>query len=207
MRTLNGVLFDELPFPAGHDLLHYFSMCHAEILERCRQLEEIAPASNSSSSPARGSKVEFEQKLASLQRFFGESSAVHHDDEELLFFPMLRAVIVENELGNDMQSLINTLYADHIAIDQLWHSVRTILENLRVGRKVEDISDVGRFAALHRHHIGREESGILPFARRYLNAAQLSELGNAIASRHSALRRAADEAASVPHTNGKGPPS
>lgn len=161
----------------GSDPLHYFAACHTAIRLRCSSLEQLVDADEDLASPAMRVQID------GLVHFFEGPSRAHHEDEELFFFPCMCALRLDHDQRLDLIALIASLEGDHHELDTLWREVRAYLQAARDGSARDARSIVATFVATQRHHMNREDTGVLPVARRYLDQQSLLAIGAAIAER------------------------
>ncbi len=158
--------------PVQPDALQYMSTTHAAILLNCLRLEQYArPPARRAALPA--------ALLAQIIAFFDNEVALHHrvEDEEL--FPRLLALHLPLSDMRELRALVAALGDDHRMLDTLWRDTRPQLIEIAAG-KPSPLPDMATFAASYRQHLKREDAGILPFARRYLDGMELAALARAI---------------------------
>lgn len=161
----------------GGDPLHFFAACHAATRARCSLLEQLAEADDDLASPAKAAQIE------GIVNFFEGPALKHHEDEEMFFFPRVRDLRLDQDQRLDLISLIASLEGDHRELDTLWREVRALLQVVREGGIGDMRAVVATFVATHRHHMNREDTGVLPLARRYFDQQSLFAIGAAIVER------------------------
>jgi hemerythrin-like domain-containing protein len=165
----------------GADPLDYFAACHAATRTRCSLLEQLVSGNHDLASPVSTAQID------GIVRFFEGPARAHHEDEELFFFPFLCQLRLNQDQRLDLISLIASLAGDHRELDTLWREMRATLQVVRDGG-VRDVRAIAAtFVATHRHHMNREDTGVLPVARRYLDQQSLRTIGTAIAERQRRL--------------------
>jgi hemerythrin-like domain-containing protein len=161
----------------GADPLQYFAACHAATHVRCSSLAQLVEGNEDLASPAKAVEID------GIVRFFEGPARVHHEDEEKFFFPRLSVLRLDQQRHDDLVGLIVSLESDHRELDTLWREVRAYLRAVREGGVRDVRALVATFVATHRHHMNREDTGVLPIARRYLDQDSLRAMGAAIAER------------------------
>jgi hemerythrin-like domain-containing protein len=160
--------------------------CHGRIRQNCERIERIAAHIDT-----KGADQEARDAAHAVVRFFDTAGAAHHRDEEEDLFPALLASVTREELAG-ARALIDELRADHENLDRAWHDMRRALLLLAaVGNDGLTVGYAREFRALYEHHIAREESAMLPLARRVLDPAIAKHLGVRMAARRGVKRRAA----------------
>jgi len=164
---------------AGFD--HPFDMldgCHGRIRENCGRIERIA-----AHLAGNGADEEARDAAHAVVRFFDTAGAAHHRDEEEDLFPALLASVPCEELAT-ARALIEDLRADHQKLDRAWQEMRrSLLLLAAIGNTGLTVGRAHEFSALYEDHIAREESEMLPLARRVLEPAITHHLGTRMAAR------------------------
>jgi pyridoxamine 5'-phosphate oxidase len=127
-------------------------------------------------------------RAAMIVRFFDVDAREHHADEELIFFPRLLALDIDAAAKDELVALLDVLSKDHHALGEAWQPLRQLLLNIIDGKTQWVDADVTTFVTLHHHHLHKEDSSVLPFARRHLSNEALQELRGAIVARHSEIQ-------------------
>ena len=164
---------------AGFDApLDMLSACHARIEKQCATLRRLVRHLDE-----RGVDQDARQAAANVMRYFDTAGRDHHADEELDLFPAL----LESMAGSDpvcLRDITQTLTHDHRELDAVWQALRPQLERVALGEaSALDTAAVDEFAVRHTRHIAREESELLPMAKRLLSEEQLQEIGKAMRAR------------------------
>ncbi|MBU6260613.1 MAG: hemerythrin domain-containing protein, partial [Burkholderiales bacterium] len=111
----------------------------------------------------------------------------HHADEEVDLFPALDAAtrgLDDAALRRSTAALIDALTAEHRELERQWQALERALDALAESRPATlDGAAVERYAGLYARHIEREESALLPLARRLLGPAELDRIGRAMRQR------------------------
>ena len=126
-------------------------------------------------------------RAAMLVRFFDVDAREHHADEELIFFPRLLALDIDAASKAELAALLEVLAKDHRALNEIWQPLRRSLLNIIGGNTDWVDVDVTTFITLHHHHLHKEDSSVLPFARRHFSDDALQELRGAIVVRRSEI--------------------
>lgn len=126
--------------------------------------------------------AEAQQAASKVLRYFDLAAPLHHEDEELHVFPLLR------QQGREgLAAQLDRLEADHRALAALWAELRVwLLQVQAAAAQPADarITDAAaQFSALHAAHIALENTHIFPAAQACMNAAQLAAMGQDMAAR------------------------
>jgi pyridoxamine 5'-phosphate oxidase len=160
--------------------------CHGRIRQNCERIEKIAAHVASV-----GVDAEARDAAHAVVRFFDTAGATHHRDEEEDLFPVLLVCAPRDERAA-ARVLIDELRADHLRMDHAWRDMRrSLLLLAAVGNDGLTAERAREFRALYERHIAREESQMLPLARRVLEPAMAKSLGVRMAARRGVKRRAA----------------
>ena len=161
---------------AGFEVpLEMLSACHGRVERQCQTMLRLVPhiAANGPDQAAR-------EAAQNVMRYFDTAARHHHADEEQDLFPALLRTAPDAGRAR-LGELIDTLLAEHRALEQAWLQVRAKLETISLGRKPElGANEVGRLVDLYASHIAREEEELLPLATRLLDEAQLDAVGRAM---------------------------
>jgi hemerythrin-like domain-containing protein len=133
-----------------------------------------------------GSDADARATAGHVMRCFDEDCPMHHDDEEVDLFPMLRAATPAAERAR-VEGLIAALVAQHRDMHAVYDALRPQLAAVVDGRLgAIDQALVDRLHSLCVAHVEHEEVELFPFARAHLDAAALERLGRAMAARRNA---------------------
>lgn len=131
---------------------------------------------------AHGADAQAQQAASKVLRYFDLAAPLHHEDEELHVFPLLR-----QQGGADHAAQLDRLEADHRALAALWSELRVWLLQVQAGEAQpadEPTTDAaGQFSALHAAHIALENTRIFPAAQACMRAAELEAMGQDMAAR------------------------
>jgi hypothetical protein len=134
----------------------------------------------------RGSDADARATAGHVMRCFDEDCPLHHDDEEVDLFPLLRAATPARQRPR-LEALIAALIAQHHHMHAAFAAVRPQLAAVADGRLATiDPALVERLHALCAQHVELEETDLFPFARARLDAAATERLGRAMAARRNA---------------------
>ncbi len=152
--------------------LEMLAACHLRVQDQCSTLLRLAPH-----IAAHGADRSAREAATAVMRYFDTSARHHHDDEEHDLFPAL----IESMAGSDavcLHELTATLTREHRELEALWQAVRAVLVQVAAGQTVVlSQQDMACFAQRYEQHIAREESELLPLARRLLSDAELDRIG------------------------------
>ncbi|MBV8247875.1 MAG: hemerythrin domain-containing protein, partial [Comamonas sp.] len=118
---------------------------------------------------------------ADVQRYFDVAAPLHHGDEELHVFPVLRAT--------GKAALANSLHAEHEQMEQRWTYIRGDLQAVQARQTLDSpaLADARRrwadFAALYAAHMRVEETQAYPEAHARLALSEQVAMGRNMAQR------------------------
>lgn len=167
---------------AGFEVpLEMLAACHLRVQDQCATLLRLVPH-----IAAQGSDRPAQEAATAVMRYFDTSARHHHDDEERDLFPAL----LESMAGSDavcLREITAALTADHRELELRWKALRAVLAQVAAGQAAPLAqNDVSGFTDLYARHIAREESELLPMARRLLSDAELDRIGLAMRLRRAA---------------------
>ncbi|MFE1572272.1 hemerythrin domain-containing protein [Comamonas odontotermitis] len=171
LHTLPSAGFDE---PFG--MLH---ACHGRVERTLALLSRLGEY-----LAAQGGGVPDEQArdaAADVQRYFDLAAPLHHQDEELHVFPVLRA--------SGAKALADALQAEHERMETLWQPIRADLQAVHAGNALssEEMAEArvrwADFAALYARHIAAEEELAYPQAQTCLGLHEQFAMGRDMAQR------------------------
>ena len=146
--------------------------CHSKVKRFCKQLQ-ILPDYLTKNGVNQIVKNDVQQIL----NYFNLSAPLHHEDEELDFFPALLAVYPE------AQTQIDELESQHIHLHQNWDALSAQLTAL-INDEIVAIEPelIKQFISGYDLHIALEEP-LFELGRQYISAEKLSEIGLVMANR------------------------
>lgn len=160
--------------------LEMLAACHGRVSSQCETLQRLV-----AHLASHGCDLQARQAATAVMRYFDTSARHHHEDEEVDLFPAL----LESMAGSDavcLRELTSSLIADHRELEQHWRNLRRQLALVAGGQAAklagEDVTD---FVDLYDQHIAREESELLPMARRLLSDEELDRIGLAMRTRRN----------------------
>ncbi|MFO1217850.1 MAG: hemerythrin domain-containing protein [Burkholderiaceae bacterium] len=164
---------------AGFEVpIEMLAACHGRVQQQCATLRRLLDH-----AARHGADRQAQEAAAAVMRYFDTSARHHHDDEEVDLFPAL----LESMAGSDpvcLRELTAALVADHRELDRGWRSLRAVLARVVAGDAAALAADeVLGFIGRYERHIAREESELLPMARRLLGDAELDRIGRAMRAR------------------------
>jgi len=161
--------------------LEMLAACHSRVEGQCDTFRRLL-AHVCEQGPA----LQAREAAVAVMRYFDTSARHHHADEDVDLFPAL----IESMAGSDavcLQELTASLTAEHRELEQCCHSLRPSLQQVAGGHAAALPGDeVLEFIGLYERHIAREESELLPMARRLLSDAELDRIGLAMRARRDA---------------------
>jgi len=163
--------------------LEMLAACHQRVQAQCALLHRLVIHLG-----AHGTDRQARDAADTVMRYFDTSARHHHADEEVDLFPAL----IESMAGSDavcLNELIDSLRADHRELEHRWRHLRRTLEQVADGTATALSADeVQAFTGLYERHIAREESELLPMAKRLLGDAELDRIGLAMRARRDPLQ-------------------
>lgn len=137
---------------------------HQRMISQCNRLWTIASLIHDGGKEALDA-----DSLAEIIFYFGGEARLHHQLEEQVDFPHLLSLPLGDIEREPLQSLVNALTTDHRELDRLWKIVLVELKSAAQGGcSARDMRDIATFITLYRHHVHREEFGILPIVHSHL---------------------------------------
>lgn len=174
---LDDALTPALPgFDAPLDMLR---ACHQRMLAQCDLLDKLV-----AHIAERGVDEEARKAIGRVVTYFATSAVQHHRDEEEDLFPLL----VRQSLK--LADVVHSLRTQHTALNESWAELGALLKNPwgLADRQPDLAAAVGRFCALYRDHIHREEKELLVLAQHILSSQQLKTMGDNMAKRRGVMR-------------------
>lgn len=146
--------------------------CHGRVKQFCRQLQ-LLPDYLTQHGLNQAVKNDVQQIL----NYFNQAAPLHHDDEELDFFPALVKKLPET------QQAINELESQHDALHKNWDELRSKLMALLNG-EISNIEPelIKRFVSGYDLHISIEEP-LFELGREHLADSELNAMGKIMAER------------------------
>ena len=140
--------------------------CHSKVKRFCRQLS-ILPDYLEKHGYTQAVLIDVEQILT----YFNRAAPLHHEDEELDFFPQLVKVAPQ------AQSTIDELEQQHKNLHKNWNALSAQLEEL-ISEQRQNIDEhlIERFIQGYERHITLEEP-LFEMGREFLADDVLSEMG------------------------------
>jgi hemerythrin-like domain-containing protein len=128
---------------------------------------------------------------AELLEFFRDAVYEHHAEEERELFPAVLASATEGAERDKVQSLVNTLSAEHRRVEAAWHRLEPRLKAVAKGRDAQiDGAEVNALINAYLAHARLEEEVFLPLSQNILgrNSNHLAALGLSLHMRHAVPR-------------------
>jgi hemerythrin-like domain-containing protein len=130
-----------------------------------------------------GTDEQARQAAQAVMRYFDSAAPNHHADEEEDLFPAL----IESMAGSDavcLRELTQGLAREHRTLEAGWRQLRKALAPIAEGQaSVLAAGEVEAFIGQYRSHLEREDSELLPMARRLLTGDALAGIGRAMRER------------------------
>ncbi|MEX4490402.1 hemerythrin domain-containing protein [Haemophilus influenzae] len=153
-------------FATWNEPIEMLYACHSKVKRFCRQLS-ILPDYLEKHGYTQAVLNDVEQILS----YFNRAAPLHHDDEELDFFPQLVKVAPQ------AQSTIDELEQQHKNLYENWNALSAQLEEL-ISEQRQNIDEhlIERFIQGYERHITLEEP-LFEMGREFLADDVLSEMG------------------------------
>lgn len=153
-------------FATWNEPIEMLYACHSKVKRFCRQLS-ILPDYLEKHGYTQAVLNDVEQILS----YFNRAAPLHHDDEELDFFPQLVKVAPQ------AQSTIDELEQQHKNLHENWNALSAQLEEL-ISEQRQNIDEhlIERFIQGYERHITLEEP-LFEMGREFLADDVLSEMG------------------------------
>lgn len=153
-------------FATWNEPIEMLYACHSKVKRFCRQLS-ILPDYLEKHGYTQAVLNDVEQILS----YFNRAAPLHHDDEELDFFPQLLKVAPQ------AQSTIDELEQQHKNLHKNWNALSAQLEEL-ISEQRQNIDEhlIERFIQGYERHITLEEP-LFEMGREFLADDVLSEMG------------------------------
>ncbi|HHF3789315.1 TPA: hemerythrin domain-containing protein [Haemophilus influenzae] len=153
-------------FATWNEPIEMLYACHSKVKRFCRQLS-ILPDYLEKHGYTQAVLNDVEQILS----YFNRAAPLHHDDEELDFFPQLVKVAPQT------QSTIDELEQQHKNLHKNWNALSAQLEEL-ISEQRQNIDEhlIERFVQGYERHITLEEP-LFEMGREFLADDVLSEMG------------------------------
>lgn len=166
--------------PSFENPLEMLYACHGKILHQCDTLRKLATHLTSN-----GCDQQVQQAAQSILRYFDSAGQFHHQDEEEDLFPALRRSTDSD--NSHLESLLERLLQEHIAMSEAWGALRPVLLQLSQGMQVALAPALTEeFINRYTEHIAVEENELLPLATRLLDSQQKLKIGKHMAERRGA---------------------
>ena len=170
------------PAPDFSDPIGLLKACHQRILRYCELLENMVTLIKQDSTTESAQK-EITNAANQVKRYFSTAGAMHHQDEEQDFFPLL----IRSSMK--MADLINSLKQEHKKEDECWAQLEPLLLNPAKTENIKSFEQlINEFCLLQRNHIKKEEEGFLSLAQHILSKDQLRNIGYSMEERRKSLR-------------------
>lgn len=146
--------------------------CHSKIQKFCQQLSRLPEY-----VAQHGCNPITQTTAQQILTYFHQAAPLHHDDEELNFFPLLV------QYAPHTQTVIDELTRQHHDLNQNWHKMAQELNAVLSG--CDDAlqhETVARFVAGYAQHIELEEP-LFELGKQHIPNDKLREIGQIMAAR------------------------
>lgn len=159
--------------------LEMLARLQARTLQQCATLRRLAEYLAEC-----GSDEQARRAAETVLRYFDTCPPQYFSDEEEDLYPAL----IESMAGSDpvcLNELTAAMKQQHRKLETMWARLRKSLAAV-VGEQAAtlDSAEVEAFACLHRSHIEREQSELLPMAQRLLTDEALAQVWTSMRLRH-----------------------
>lgn len=159
-------------FATWDDPIAMLYACHSKVKRFCRQLR-ILPDYLEKHGYNQAVLNDVEQILT----YFNRAAPLHHEDEELDFFPALA------KLAPEAQAIIDELESQHISLHENWAALSAQLNQLiSEERENVDMMLIERFVQGYEQHIALEEP-LFELGKQHSATLSLAELGKKMFAR------------------------
>lgn len=143
--------------------------CHEKVVRFCDLLEQL-----DSHLQQHGINPAAHTAAAQIHRYFDQAAPLHHQDEELDFFPLLLKYAPES------QADIDRLNAEHAQLHETWAQLAVILTAL--DSQAWQSATARAFVAAYRRHMAIENP-LFDLGERLLPQDELARIGRNMAAR------------------------
>lgn len=180
------------PKPGGPDFsqpIAALKHCHDRIRHELRALDELH-----AHLVSHGIDEDVRQRTAAIVKYFDKAAPIHHADEEEDLLPLLQ----KRATGADaalLQLMLPVLMTEHRDMARTWSVLMPRLQAIEAGADaatapaphdpalLELLQLTKQFSLLYATHMDTEETHIATMARRLFDAAQMTQLSNAMLAR------------------------
>ena len=165
-------ILESQQFATWNEPIEMLYACHSKVKRFCRQLS-ILPDYLEKHGYTQAVLNDVEQILT----YFNRAAPLHHEDEELDFFPQLVKVAPQ------AQSSIDELEQQHEYLHENWNALSAQLEEL-ISEQRQNIDEhlIESFVQGYERHIALEEP-LFEMGRECLSADILAEMGKSMSAR------------------------
>ena len=156
------------------DPLGFILMEHREQGEVCARLEKLVDDLT---------KPDASETAAAIKAYLLEDLPAHEADEEKVLVPLLQSCCPDDEIGLILSRLRREHDQDGRLVDTLVDDLGAICAEVPLGLPSDFAIHALMLVERWRRHLLWENRTVLPLARRWLNEADLSALGHAMAGR------------------------
>lgn len=152
--------------------------CHDRIRRQISTLQRLVPHLQK-----HGANLEAQQAARAVLRYFMQAAPNHHADEEIDLLPLLQSAATGDD-ASALEQLLPTILDEHQRMAALWCELEPVLAEIAGGTAaVLPPVALNQFADMYLAHMVKEESVLAPMAKRILDPAQMTRLGNAMRER------------------------
>lgn len=166
------LLFSNQLAPTWDEPIDMLYACHSKVKRFCQQLSLLPDYLTE-----HGLTDEIRQTIWQIQQYFNQAAPLHHQDEELDFFPTLLKYAPQAQPDIDM------LNQQHIVLHDTWAKLCTQINQL-LNRQCQHIDPalINQFTQAYAKHISIEEP-LFDLGKKVIPQQQQQAIGKIMAQR------------------------
>lgn len=165
-------LLNQTAAPTWDDPIEMLYACHGKVKKFCGQLHLLPDY-----IAQHGCNAAAQEAITQISTYFNRAAPLHHEDEELDFFPLLSKYCPEAQI------VIDELEAQHIDLHKNWDALHTQLQETLAGVRVApDMQIIQNFTMAYDEHIPKEET-LFELGKTHIPPSELGEIGKIMAAR------------------------
>lgn len=149
--------------------LEMLRACHGKVERFCTLLQQLVIHIKE-----QGVDVPARDAAQQIYRYFHQAAPLHHQDEEIDFFPLLLQYVPQ------CQTDISRLTQEHQHLHDTWQKLAPALKNIDEYQLDVDIS--AAFVAAYRRHMAIENA-LFDLGEKWIDADELTRIGQNMAAR------------------------
>ncbi len=163
-----------LPTPADASFAEPIAMlyaCHDKVRRFCNDLNALPDY-----VAEHGVNAVVQEAVHRIRHYFAVAAPLHHQDEEIDFFPLLQQYVPESA------ATIQQLTAQHQTMHQVWQQLNEVLAKLSEAQVTADLNIIPSFVAAYTEHMRLEET-LFELGKASLPTPLLQQIGLRMARR------------------------